>query len=70
VIWNPLCYGLLSGKFNEGLPEDTRLSRDLEWANHVLTKDRILKVKQLTEIASELGVTMPQLAIGCYDYPN
>jgi voltage-dependent potassium channel beta subunit len=63
VTWSPLRYGLLNGKYNEGLPENTRLSRDPAWANRVLTKDRILKVQQLTEIASELGVTMPQLAI-------
>jgi voltage-dependent potassium channel beta subunit len=64
VTWSPLRYGLLSGKYNEGLPENTRLSRDPEWANRVITKDRNMKVQQLTEIASELGVTMPQLAIG------
>jgi voltage-dependent potassium channel beta subunit len=64
VTWSPLRYGLLSGKYNEGMPEGTRLSRDPEWADRVVTEDRVEKVRRLSEIAKELGVSMSQLAIG------
>jgi voltage-dependent potassium channel beta subunit len=64
VTWSPLRFGVLSGKYNEGMPENTRLSRDSEWADRIITEERILKVKRLTEIAAEIGVSMPQLAIG------
>jgi len=64
VTWSPLHSGILSGKYNEGMPENTRLSRDPEWADRMIADKKIWKVKQLTAIASELGATMPQLAIG------
>jgi len=64
VTWSPLRFGLLSGKYNEGLPENSRLSRDPDWANKIITNENINKVKQLSEIASELEVTLSQLAIG------
>lgn len=65
VTWSPLRFGVLSGKYNEGLPEEeTRLSRDKSWAERELTEARLAAVRQLTEVAQELGVTMAQLAIG------
>lgn len=65
VTWSPLRFGVLSGKYNEGVPEEkTRLTRDDEWAEKELTEERLSKVRQLTDIAEDLGVTMAQLAIG------
>lgn len=65
VTWSPLRFGILSGKYNQGMPEsETRLTRDDEWAAKELTEERLEKVRQLTEVAEELGVTMAQLAIG------
>jgi voltage-dependent potassium channel beta subunit len=65
VTWSPLRSGLLSGKYNEGMPKDARLSLErYSWLGEVVTEDRVTKVKALGEIAVELGVTMPQLAIG------
>lgn len=64
VTWSPLKYGLLSGKYNEGMPEEkTRLTRDPSWAESVVTEERVEKVRALTELAGEIGVFMPQLAI-------
>lgn len=65
VTWSPLRFGVLSGKYNQGLPEEeTRLTRDEEWKERELTEERLDKVRRLTEIAEEQGVTMAQLAIG------
>jgi voltage-dependent potassium channel beta subunit len=65
VTWSPLKYGLLSGKYNQGMPDETtRLTRDPSWAESVVTEERVEKVRALTELASEIGVTMSQLAIG------
>jgi voltage-dependent potassium channel beta subunit len=64
VTWSPLRFGLLSGKYNGQMPGDTRLSRDKEWADEVVTKRAVEKVRGLSLIADELGVTMAQLAIG------
>lgn len=65
VTWSPLRFGVLSGKYNQGLPDDeTRLTRDDTWAKKELREERLDKVRQLTDIADDLGVTMAQLAIG------
>jgi voltage-dependent potassium channel beta subunit len=63
VSWSPLRSGLLTGKYNQGIPEGTRLDQH-EWLRGVLGEANILKVKELGKIAEELGVTLPQLAIG------
>ncbi len=64
VSWSPLEFGLLSGKYNQGVPQGTRLGRDQEWATEVITESRLEKVRKLTDIAERLRVSMAQLAIG------
>ncbi|MDW8296839.1 MAG: aldo/keto reductase [Raineya sp.] len=65
TIWSPLASGVLTGKYNDGFPTDTRLAMEgMEWLkNRELVAERIEKVKKLTSLAQELGVTMPTLAI-------
>ncbi|GIL16170.1 MAG: potassium channel subunit [Chloroflexota bacterium] len=65
VIWSPLASGFLSGKYNNGIPADSRAAQPgYEWLQKTFTSaERIEKVKQLAPIASDLGATMAQLAI-------
>jgi voltage-dependent potassium channel beta subunit len=63
VSWSPLRSGLLTGKYNQGIPSGTRLDRH-EWLRGVITDENIAKVQELTKVAEELGVGLPQLAIG------
>ena len=64
VTWSPLKYGLLSGKYNNGLPEEkTRLTRATEWGEKVITEERVESVRRLTALADEIGATTAQLAI-------
>jgi len=65
TIWSPLMSGLLSGKYNDGYPKDTRLNIDgLEWLkDRTLAEDRIEKTRELTKLAEELEMTMAQLAL-------
>jgi aryl-alcohol dehydrogenase-like predicted oxidoreductase len=64
VTWSPLKYGLLTGKYNQGMPDEkTRLTRDPSWAESVVTEERIQKVRELSALAEEIGISMPQLAI-------
>lgn len=63
VIWSPLNSGLLTGKYDDGLPEGSRLA-ELDWLREALyTEDTIEQVKQLKPIADDLGITRAQLAI-------
>lgn len=65
TIWSPLASGMLTGKYNNGFPEDTRLNRDeLSWLKERLYVEKnIEKAVALTELASDLGTTLPSLAL-------
>ncbi|KOY85946.1 alcohol dehydrogenase [bacterium 336/3] len=65
TIWSPLASGILTGKYNENFPDDTRLNIEgLEWLkDRELTERKIEKVRKLTTFAKELGTTMPLLAL-------
>ena len=76
TIWSPLASGLLTGKYNEGMPKDTRASLPgYEWLKEDFEKEEakrnIEKVKQLMPIAKDLDCTMAQLALAwCAKNPN
>ena len=65
TTWSPLASGLLTGKYNKGIPADSRGAvKGYEWLKEQLTDEGALaKVRALQPIADELGVTMAQLAI-------
>jgi aryl-alcohol dehydrogenase-like predicted oxidoreductase len=66
TIWSPLASGLLSGKYNNGIPKDNRLHIEgMDWLKELTLGEnsRIEKTKRLTQLAIELGVTIAQLAI-------
>jgi voltage-dependent potassium channel beta subunit len=68
TIWSPLASGLLSGKYNNGVPPDSRLAQEgYEWLRDSLLGDgldkRIGKVRALKTIADDLGVSQVQLAL-------
>ena len=66
TIWSPLGSGILTGKYNDGMPEKTRLNMDgMDWLkDKSLVEENLEKVRKLTELAKEMGTTMPKLAIG------
>lgn len=73
TIWSPLASGLLTGKYNNGIPEGSRLSLEgYEWLKEkVLMEEKIAKVIKLADLAQELGVSLPSLAIAwCINNPN
>ncbi len=64
TTWSPLFYGILSGKYNEGIPEGSRASLpDMAWIREYITPERISIVRKLTNLAQELEITTAQLAI-------
>jgi len=63
TTWSPLAYGLLTGKYLSGIPEDSRAALN-EWVQEGVTdKDRLAKVTALQPIAADLDCTLAQLAI-------
>jgi voltage-dependent potassium channel beta subunit len=65
TTFSPLYYGILSGKYNDGIPQGSRASlEDYGWIKERITPQRIEIVRQLTLVAIDLGITPAQLAIG------
>lgn len=65
TTWSPLASGLLTGKYNDGIPEGSRLSlKGYEWLrDSVLKPEYIEAVKKLSRIAADMGATTAQLAL-------
>ena len=73
TIWSPLASGLLTGKYNQGIPADSRASlQGYEWLkNAVITPARVEKVRQLKPLADELDCSLAQLALAwCLRNPH
>ncbi len=73
TIWSPLSSGLLTGKYNDGIPKNSRFSlQGFEWLrDKIMLEDRIKKVKKLGEIATKLNVSLAALSIAwCIKNPN
>ncbi|HEX4849606.1 MAG TPA: aldo/keto reductase [Puia sp.] len=65
TIWSPLASGLLSGKYNDGIPEGSRLGLSgFEWLkDRWMVEDRLKKTKKLSEYANKLGIPIATLSI-------
>ena len=78
TIWSPLASGLLTGKYNDGIPEDSRFATNkatFEGSIKSLQSEegqaKIAKVRKLTEIAEKLGGNVAQLSLAwCVKNPN
>lgn len=73
TIWSPLAAGLLTGKYNNGIPEGSRLGMEgFEWLKERwVMEEKINKVKELTKLAEKIGVSTAALSIAwCIKNPN
>lgn len=69
TVWSPLASGLLTGKYNDGIPAGSRLSLEkYDWLREKLLEtesgcQKLNKVKELAEVADGAGIPMPQFAL-------
>jgi voltage-dependent potassium channel beta subunit len=73
TIFSPLGAGLLTGKYNNGIPDDSRGAlKGYEWLREKFTdQEALAKVKELGKFAAEIGISLPKLAIAwCLKNPN
>jgi voltage-dependent potassium channel beta subunit len=73
TIWSPLASGLLTGKYNAGIPADSRANLPgYEWLKAMLENpQRLAAVRALQPIAGDLGCTLSQLALAwCVKNPQ
>jgi voltage-dependent potassium channel beta subunit len=72
TTWSPLASGLLTGKYNEGIPEGSRGAvAKYDWLEEQLTdKKRIARVAALAPLAKEMGATLAQFSLAwCLQNP-
>jgi len=72
TIWSPLASGILTGKYNDGIPEGSRMAqKNMAWLKKEITPERISTVRRLQRVADELGTSQAQLAIAwCLKNPH
>ena len=73
TIWSPLASGLLSGKYNNGIPDDSRYALPgFDWLrDRWMKEDMLNKVRKLADLADGLGIKMAQLSIAwCLKNPH
>ncbi len=76
TTWSPLASGILTGKYNDGIPDESRMNlKGYEWLRDMVDSDegkrKIEKARQLTVIANELGISLTRLSIAwCLKNPD
>jgi len=73
TIWSPLASGLLTGKYNDGIPENSRFALEgFDWLkDQWMVDNKLSKVRQLSDIAREFDTSLATLAIAwCIKNPN
>jgi len=73
TIWSPLASGLLTGKYNNGVPPDSRATvKGYEWlAERILDPAKLAQVRALVPIAHDLGCTLAQMSLAwCLKNPH
>jgi len=64
TTYSPLNSGVLTGKYNNGIPQDSRAAmKDMGWMQNRITPEAVDKVKKLGAIAQEIGATTAQLSL-------
>jgi voltage-dependent potassium channel beta subunit len=63
VVWSPLAQGLLTGKYDEGILEDTRFARLPQFTQRLWSERNVQRVKKMKAIADDAGLSRAQLAL-------
>ena len=73
TTWSPLASGLLTGKYNDGVPPESRATvKGYEWlAERILDPAKLRQVRALAPVARDLGCTLAQMALAwCVRNPH
>ncbi len=63
IAFSPLAQGLLTDKYLDGIPEDSRVRRGLHFSSQLITEANVERVRALNEIAARRGQSLAQMAI-------
>jgi L-glyceraldehyde 3-phosphate reductase len=63
IVFSPLGQGLLTNRYLDGIPEDSRVRRGEHFSEDMLTDENLARVRALNEIAGRRGQSLAQMAI-------
>ena len=63
IVFSPLAQGLLTGRYLNGIPEDSRAHRENTYLSEDRVEATIGKVRQLNEVAQERGQSLAEMAL-------
>jgi len=63
VVWSPLAMGMLTGKYDDGVPSGSRFAENDNFRATFLNPENVAKVKALRAVADDLGCSRAQLAL-------
>ncbi len=63
IVFSPLAQGLLTDKYLDGVPEDSRVRRGNYFGSELITDENLARVRGLNEIAERRGQSLAQLAV-------
>ena len=63
IVFSPLAQGLLTNKYLQGVPEDSRVTRGNSFSADMISDENLERVRALNEIATRRGQTLAQMAI-------
>ena len=72
TIWSPLCSGILTGKYNDGIPKDSRFAKNPQYKSFFFDRymgteekksETVAKLKAIGKIAKRIGMSQVQLAL-------
>jgi L-glyceraldehyde 3-phosphate reductase len=63
IVFSPLGQGLLTDRYLDGIPEDSRVRRGEDFAESLLTEENLARVRALNKIAQRRGQSLAQMAI-------
>ncbi len=63
VVWSPLAMGMLTGKYDDGLPEGSRFANEEGFRKTFYSDANVARVRALKDVADDLSITRAQLAL-------
>jgi len=71
TIYSPLAVGVLTGKYNDGIPKGSAIDQGGDWMKTLASEANVNKARKLTNLAGELNMAPAQLALAwCLKNPN
>lgn len=63
IAFSPLAQGLLTDRYLNGIPQDSRAARDFSLKKDSITDEMLDKIRALNDIAAQRGQTLAQMAL-------